>query len=70
MLHWRDRGISISFKKGEDHSRLGKFSIAIFFCFYNVLIRSCLFLIIPEILKICLYMLLFEPFHVYGLFNY
>ena len=42
----------------------------VFECFYNVLIQSSLFLIVLEMLKICLYMVFLEPFRGYHLIFY
>ena len=44
------------------------FYCKLFVRFYDVLIPSCLFLVVPEMLEIYLYMLFLEPFHVYDLF--
>ena len=49
----------------KNHARLCKFLLQAFVHFYDVLIQSYLFLIIREMLKICLYMLFLEPFHVW-----
>ena len=46
------------------------FYCKLFVRFYDVLIASCLFLVVPEMLEIYLYMLFLEPFHVYDLFYY
>ena len=46
----------------ENHARLCKFLLQAFVRFYDVLIRSCPFLIVPEMLKVCLYMFFLEPF--------
>ena len=54
----------------KNHARLCKFLLQAFVRFYDVLIRSCLFLIVPEMLKICLYILFLKSFHVYDLFYY
>ena len=37
----------------KDHSMLCKFLQQDFVCFYDILIRSCLFQKVPEMLKIC-----------------
>ena len=63
-LYGREMGPNISFKiDGEKRCKT-------LVRFYDVLIRSCLFLIVSEIVKICLYILFLEPFHVYDLFYY
>ena len=54
----------------KNHASLCKFLLQAFVRFYDVFIRSCLFLIVPEMLKICLFMLFLKPFHVYDLFYY
>ena len=54
----------------KTHGKLCKFPLQAFVCSYDVLIRSCLFLVAPEMLKICLYMLILNPFNVYDLFYY
>ena len=54
----------------KNYAKLCKFLLQAFVRFYEILIRSCLFLIVPEMLKIYLYMLFLEPFHAYGLFCY
>ena len=46
------------------------FYCKLFVRFCDVLIPSCLFLVVPEMLEIYLYMLFLEPFHVYDLFYY
>ena len=67
----RETGTNISLKiGGENHARLCKFLLQAVVYFYDKLIRSCFFLIVPKMLKICLYMLFLEPFHVYDLFCY
>ena len=67
----RETDTNISFKiGGENHARLCKFLLQAVVYFYDKLIRSCFFLIVPKMLKICLYMLFLEPFHVYDLFCY
>ena len=52
----------------KNHVSLCKFLYHFFVRFYDLLIRSCLFLIVPEMLKISLYMLFWEPFHLYDYF--
>ena len=67
----RETGTNISFKiGGENHATLCKFLLQVVVYFYDKLIRSFFFLIVPKMLKICLYMLFLEPFHVYDLFCY
>ena len=62
-LYGRETGTNMSFKMGgEKHARLFKFQQQVFVLFYDVLKRSCLFLIVLEMLTICLYMLFLEPF--------
>ena len=48
----------------KNHARLCKFLLQAFVCFDDVLIRSCLFLIVPEMLKICLYIIFLKTFHI------
>ena len=52
----------------KNHARLCNFYSQFFVRFYDVLIRSCLFLVIPEMLKVCFHMLFLEPFQVYDYF--
>ena len=54
----------------KNHASLCKFLLKTFVRFHDVLIRSCLFLTVPEILKICRHMLFLEPLHIYDLFYY
>ena len=52
-LYRRETGTSISFKMdGENPYKLRKFLQQVSVRVYDVLIRSCLFLIVPEMLKI------------------
>ena len=44
------------------------FYCMLFLRFYDVFIRSCLFLIVPEMVKICVYTLILEPLYVNNLF--
>ena len=70
-LYGRETSTNISFKMGgEKHARLFKFQQQVFVLFYDVLKRSCLFLIVLEMLTICLYMLFLEPFMYTILFYY
>ena len=54
----------------KNHARFCKFLLQAFVRFCDMLIRSCLFPIVTEMFKICLYILFLEPFHTYDLFYY
>ena len=46
---------------GKNHAKFCKFPYQVIVRFYGVLTRSCLFVTVPGILKICLYMSFLEP---------